>query len=34
MSTAAWVFSWYKGVTVKGGSRAKRSDADLAGGEA
>jgi hypothetical protein len=34
MSTAAWVFSWYKGVTVKGGSRAKRPDADLAGGEA
>ncbi|WP_371425595.1 OpgC domain-containing protein [Tardiphaga sp.] len=34
MSTAAWVFSWYKGVAVKSGSRAKRSDADLAGGEA
>jgi hypothetical protein len=34
MSTAAWVFSWYKRVTVKGGSRAKRPDADLAGGGA
>lgn len=34
MSTAAWVFSWYKHVTVKGGSRAKQSDADFAGGDA
>ncbi len=38
MSTAAWVFSWYKRVTAKGGARAKKTteqtpDADLAGGE-
>ena len=34
MSAAAWVFSWYKRVAGKGGSRAKPadSDADLAGG--
>ncbi len=39
MSTAAWVFSWYKRVTAKGGARAKKvpeksTDADLAGGGA
>ena len=34
MSAAAWVFSWYKQVTVKGGPRPKRADADLAGGGA
>lgn len=39
MSTAAWVFSWYKRVTAKGGARAKKApeksaDADLAGGGA
>ncbi|QUS37918.1 OpgC domain-containing protein [Tardiphaga alba] len=39
MSTAAWVFSWYKRVTAKGGARAKKvpektGDADLAGGGA
>lgn len=34
MSTAAWVFSWYKRVTAKGGARAKQlPDADLAGGD-
>src|SRR5690606_34424090 len=35
MSAAAWVFSWYKRATGKGGSRAKtvaESDADLTGG--
>lgn len=36
MSAAAWVFSWYKRVAGKGGSRAKPADgdADLAGGGA
>jgi len=34
MSAAAWVFSWYKRVTIKGGPRAKSADADLAGGGA
>lgn len=36
MCAAAWVFSWYKGVAGKGGSRAKSADgdADLAGGGA
>ncbi|MBR1221074.1 OpgC domain-containing protein [Bradyrhizobium sp. U87765 SZCCT0131] len=35
MSTAAWVFSWYKRVADKSGSRAKIADqnADMAGGE-
>ncbi|MEW6639256.1 MAG: OpgC domain-containing protein [Pseudomonadota bacterium] len=35
MSAAAWVFSWYKRVADKSGSRAKIADenADLAGGE-
>ncbi|MGO4713114.1 OpgC family protein [Bradyrhizobium sp. 2TAF24] len=35
MSAAAWVFSWYKHVADKSGSRAKIADenADLAGGE-
>lgn len=33
MSGAAWVFSWYKRVSGKGGShKAKQADADLAGG--
>ena len=34
MSAAAWLFSWYKGVVDKGGTRAKSAgaDADLAGG--
>ena len=34
MSGAAWVFSWYKRVSGKGGSRSKvkQADADLAGG--
>jgi hypothetical protein len=34
MSAAAWLFSWYKGVVGKGGTRAKSTDADadLAGG--
>lgn len=34
MSGAAWVFSWYKRSTGKGGSRSngKQADADLAGG--
>ncbi len=34
MSGAAWVFSWYKRTTGKGGSRSKgkQADADLAGG--
>lgn len=34
MSAAAWLFSWYKGVVSKGGTRAKSTDADadLAGG--
>lgn len=34
MSAAAWVFSWYKQVADKGGTRAKSTDAnaDLAGG--
>jgi hypothetical protein len=34
MSTAAWVFSWYKDVAAKSGTRGKSSDAnaDLAGG--
>jgi hypothetical protein len=36
MSAAAWVFSWYKRVAGKGGSRAKPADgdSDLAGGGA
>ncbi|HVV42808.1 MAG TPA: OpgC domain-containing protein [Nitrobacter sp.] len=36
MSAAAWVFSWYKRVAGKGGSRTKtaEADADLAGGGA
>jgi hypothetical protein len=34
MSSAAWLFSWYKRVAVKGGTRAKSADADLAGGGA
>ncbi|MEH6951832.1 OpgC domain-containing protein [Nitrobacter sp. NHB1] len=36
MSGAAWVFSWYKKVAGKGGSRTKSADgdADLAGGGA
>jgi hypothetical protein len=36
MSGAAWVFSWYKQVAGKGGSRTKSADgdADLAGGGA
>jgi hypothetical protein len=36
MSAAAWVFSWYKQVAGKGGSRSKpaNGDADLAGGGA
>lgn len=32
MSTAAWVFSWYKAVASKNGQRGKNADADLAGG--
>jgi hypothetical protein len=36
MSAAAWVFSWYKDVAAKSGTRGKRSDAnvnaDMAGG--
>src|SRR5258708_40088073 len=34
MSAAAWLFSWYKGVVDKDGTRAKSADAnaDLAGG--
>jgi hypothetical protein len=34
MSAAAWLFSWYKGVVDKGGTRAKSAgaNADLAGG--
>src|SRR6201991_2744460 len=34
MSTAAWVFSWYKDVAAKSGTRGKSSDAnaDMAGG--
>jgi hypothetical protein len=34
MSAAAWLFSWYKGVVDKGGTRTKNTDADadLAGG--
>ncbi|MET0968944.1 MAG: OpgC domain-containing protein [Tardiphaga sp.] len=34
MSSAAWLFSWYKRVTMKGMPSSKRSDADLAGGAA
>ncbi|MDB5617529.1 OpgC domain-containing protein [Tardiphaga sp.] len=36
MSAAAWVFSWYKRVAAKGGTRAKSADAnaDFAGGGA
>lgn len=34
MSSAAWLFSWYKRVTMKGGPGIKRADADLAGGAA
>ncbi|MDB5505128.1 MAG: putative OpgC protein [Tardiphaga sp.] len=34
MSAAAWLFSWYKQVSVKGGTRAKSADADFAGGGA
>ncbi|MDB5653165.1 MAG: putative OpgC protein [Tardiphaga sp.] len=34
MSTAAWVFSWYKAVAGKGAPRAKAADADFAGGGA
>lgn len=34
MSGAAWLFSWYKRVTMKGGPSTKRTDADLAGGAA
>jgi hypothetical protein len=34
MSSAAGLFSWYKGVAAKGGMRAKSADADLAGGGA
>lgn len=36
MSAAAWMFSWYKSVAGKGGSRSKpaNGDADLAGGGA
>jgi hypothetical protein len=39
MSAAAWVFSWYKRVTAKGGARPRKTspntaDADLAGGGA
>ena len=35
MSTAAWLFSWYKRVADKSGARGKNADvdADLAGGE-
>lgn len=32
MSAAAWLFSWYKRVVDKGGTRAKSADADFAGG--
>ena len=32
MSSAAWLFSWYKRVTAKGGTRTTSNDADLAGG--
>lgn len=32
MSSAAWLFSWYKRVTAKGPPRATTNDADLAGG--
>jgi hypothetical protein len=34
MSAAAWVFSWYKDVAAKSGTRGKSSDAnaDMAGG--
>jgi len=34
MSSAAWVFSWYKHVAGKGGKRMKSADADVAGGGA
>lgn len=34
MSAAAWVFSWYKTVAGKAGTRAKGADADFAGGGA
>jgi hypothetical protein len=34
MSSAAGLFSWYKTVAAKGGTRAKSADADLAGGGA
>uniref|UniRef100_UPI0037C52786 OpgC domain-containing protein n=1 Tax=Sphingobium fuliginis (strain ATCC 27551) TaxID=336203 RepID=UPI0037C52786 len=34
MSTAAWVFSWYKRVTAKGGPGNRKPAADLAGGGA
>ena len=32
MSSAAWLFSWYKRVTAKGATRSASNDADLAGG--
>jgi len=32
MSSAAWLFSWYKRVAAKGPSRDTNNDADLAGG--
>jgi hypothetical protein len=32
MSSAAWLFSWYKRVTAKGATRNTSNDADLAGG--
>ena len=32
MSSAAWLFSWYKRVTAKGATRGASNDADLAGG--
>jgi hypothetical protein len=33
MSSAAWLFSWYKAVADKSGSRLRSANADLAGGE-
>ena len=32
MSSAAWLFSWYKRVTAKGATRSASNDADFAGG--
>jgi hypothetical protein len=32
MSAAAWLFSWYKGVSGQGGTRTPSADADLTGG--